>query len=96
VKEQVLTASTISLAVSVIGGWLWATSYFMVRSDADAFHVDIRKDVRRAYLELKIDAANTELTFLEREGVAPEEQREYDLQKLLVERMAAQLMELER
>lgn len=95
-KEQVLTASTISLAVSVIGGWLWATSYFMVRSDADAQHEQFSKDIKHTYLELKIDAANTELTFLERDGVKPEEQRQYDLQKMLVERMTAQMMELEQ
>ena len=93
-REQALTVSTLSLAVSVIGGWIWATSYFMTRADAEAAHLEVKNQIRRAYLELKIDAGNTELAFLERGGVTPDERRQYDLQKMLVERMSSQLMEL--
>jgi len=95
VKEQVLTASTISLAVSVIGGWLWATSYFMTRADGDAVHDELVVDIKRSYLELKIDQATTEIVFLERnENMDAGQERQYELLKFSIERMTEQLMEL--
>lgn len=94
-KEQVLTASTISLAVSVVGGWLWATSYFMVRADADKEHARFSREIKLSYLELKIDQATSELVFLERNAeLDTGQQRRHDLLKFSIERMTAQLMEL--
>ena len=94
-KPDVVTMSTISLAVTVVGGWIWATSYFMVRADADGVHSDMVKTIRTQYLELKIDQANTELVFIEQAGVAVTEERQYDLLKFSVERMTQQLLELD-
>ena len=95
-KPDVITMSTISLAVAVISGWLFATQYFMTRSDADTAHLGFKHDIRETYLELKIDSANGELAFIERGGIEENEQRKYELLKFSVERMTLSLMELEK
>ncbi len=95
-KPDVLTMSTISLAVMVVSGFLWAQAYFMTRSDADVAHASFKYDMRSVYLELKIDGANGELSFIEKDGIIPEEQRKYDLLKFSVERMTQLLMGLEK
>jgi hypothetical protein len=89
-----LTTGTISLAITIIGGWLWVTSYFVTQADADAIHADAKHDLRETYLELKIDQANGTMAFIEQAGISDDERREYDLQKFSVERMTQQLMEL--
>ena len=104
--DKALTAGTISLAVTIIGGWLWATTYFMVRADADDFHESIsvaleeavkelKKSDRTSYLELKIDQSNTEMAFIEQAGIADVELRQYELLKFSVERMTHALLELD-
>ncbi len=95
-KPDVLTMSTISLAVMVVSGFLWAQAYFMTRVDADNAHADFKHDIRSTYLELKIDSANGELSFIEKDGILAEEQRKYDLLKFSVERMTQLLMGLEK
>jgi hypothetical protein len=94
-KPDAITVSTITLAISVVGGWIWATTFFMVRADADDMHEKFKKDIRKAYLELKIDQHTTEMVFIEQAGIANEELRDYDLLKFSVERMTGQLMELQ-
>jgi len=95
-KPDVLTMSTISLAVMVVSGFLWAQAYFMTRADADAAHASFKYDMRSVYLELKIDSANTEMSFIEQSGVGTDEKRKYDLLKFSVERMTQALMGLEK
>ncbi len=95
-KPDVITMSTITLAVSVIGGWIFAGEFFMTRDDADIAHSGFKHDIRETYLELKIDSANGELAFIEKDGVIPDEQRKYDLLKFSVERMTLTLMELDK
>jgi hypothetical protein len=90
-----LTTGTISLAVTIIGGWMWVTTFFMTRTDADIIHESTKHDLRETYLELKIDSANTEMAFIERSGVQTEDERKYDLLKFSVQRMTQQLMDLQ-
>jgi hypothetical protein len=95
-RPDVVTMSTISLAVTVVGGWIWATTYFMVRNDADIVHDGLVRDIRAQYLELKIDSAQTELVFIEADGVQAGELRNYELLKFSVQRMTEQLMDLDK
>ncbi len=106
-KPDVLTMSTISLAVMVVSGFLWAQTYFMTRVDADAVHdtynkaltnavIELKKSDKVSYLELKIDQYNGNMAFIERGGVQSEEQRQYDLMKFSVERMTQTLMSMEK
>jgi hypothetical protein len=90
-----ITTGTISLAITIVGGWMWVTTFFMTRSDADIVHAASKHDLRETYLELKIDQANTTMAFIEQDGVATEETREYELFKFSVQRMTQQLMELQ-
>ena len=94
--DKALTFGTISLAVSIIGGWIWATTFFMTRADADEAHLSFARSIRIQYLELKIDQHNTELAFIEQAGIATVEQRQYDLLKFSVERMTQQLLEMDK
>lgn len=94
-KPDVITMSTITLAVTVIGGWIFAGEFFMTRADADLAHLGFKYDIRETYLELKIDSANTEMSFIEQGGVLTEEKRKYDLLKFSVERMTQSLMEMD-
>jgi hypothetical protein len=89
-----ITTGTISLAITIVGGWLWVTSYFVTQADADAVHATTKHDLRETYLELKSDQANTEMAFIEQNGVNDTEKRRYELLKFSVERMTQQLMEL--
>jgi hypothetical protein len=102
---QPVTYATITLVVSIVGGWIWANNHFMVRSDADVFHVEFAEaadvlhaefaaTVRKTYLELKIDQHNGTMAFIEDSGIDESERREYDLLKFGVERMTDQLLEL--
>jgi hypothetical protein len=95
-KPDVLTMSTVSLAVSVVLGWLWIETHFVTQAAADATHDGFTKDIRTQYLELKIDQFNTELAFIEQAGVANEETRRYELLKFGVQRMTQQLLELDK
>jgi hypothetical protein len=90
-----ITTTTISLAITIIGGWMWVTTFFMTRADADSIHAAGRNDLRETYLELKIDQANTEMAFIEQGGVQTEETRGYELLKFSVQRMTQQLMDLQ-
>jgi hypothetical protein len=94
-KSQVITVGAISTAITIVGGWMWVTTFFMTRTDADAIHGSFKHDLRETYLELKIDQANTEMVFIEQAGIANEELRAYDLLKFSVTRMTQQLMELD-
>ena len=89
-----LTTGTLSLAVTIIGGWMWVTSFFVTQDSADLAHAAFTQDIRTTYLELKIDNANGELAFIEQGGIRDEDKREYDLLKFSVERMTQSLMEL--
>jgi hypothetical protein len=95
-KSQVITVGAISTAITIVGGWMWVTSFFMTQADADAVHGTFKHDLRETYLELKIDQANTEMAFIERAGIANEELRAYELLKFSVTRMTDQLMELDK
>ena len=90
-----ITTGTISLAVTIVGGWMWVTTFFMTRADADVIHAASKHDLRETYLELKIDQANTEMAFIEQGGVETAETRGYELLKFSVQRMTQQLMDLQ-
>jgi len=105
-KPAAITPATVTFAVTDIGSWLWATTYFMVRSDADTAHelissalsqavLELKKSDRTSYLELKIDQSNTEMAFIEQAGIADVELRQYELLKFSVERMTAALLKLD-
>jgi len=91
-----LTTGTVSLAVTIVVGWLWVTAYFVTQDQADDIHFRLANDIKETYYEVKIDAANAELTFIELEGVKPEEQRQYDLRSFEVQFMTKKLAELNR
>ena len=93
-KPQPITFATVSLVITIVGGWLWATTYFMTRADADVAHTAAEDSIRTTYLELKIDQHNTELAFIEQGGVADTEKRQYDLLNFSVQRMTQQLMDI--
>lgn len=92
---KAVTFSTVSFAVTIVGAWIWITNFVMLQSDADAAHAGLVQDIRTTYLELKIDAANGDMAFIEQNGIDQTEQREYDLLKFSVERMTASLMDLQ-
>jgi hypothetical protein len=69
---------------AVLAGWFWVDSHFATT-----------EDVRAIYLEIKVDQANTELLFIERDGILDDERRRYDLLKKMVEDMSSKLMELD-
>ena len=94
--DNALTVGTISLVATILGGWLWVDSYFITRAEADTAHTGFKTEIRETYLELKIDGANSEMAFIERDGVKDEERRRYDLLKFGVERMSQSLMDLEK
>jgi len=94
--DKAITAGTISLIVTIIGFWAWVDSYFITRAEAEVAHHGFKTEIRETYLELKIDGANSELAFIERDGVKDEERRRYDLLKFGVERMSQTLMDLEQ
>jgi division protein CdvB (Snf7/Vps24/ESCRT-III family) len=96
-KAVIATLSTIA---SIILGWLWVESHFVTNKEAAAVHTELaradenlKKVVTEATLELKIDDANTMLAFIERGGVEPDEQRQYDLLQHTVKAMTTKLME---
>ena len=91
--SDAITPATITFVVTIIGSWIWATTYFMVRADADETHAAFSTDIRTQYLELKIDQYNTELVFIEQDGISDVERRRFDLLKFGVERMSQQLYE---
>jgi hypothetical protein len=94
--DKVLTVGAVSGAITVIGGWMWVTAYFVTQADADSAHGMFKHDLRETYLELKIDQANTEMAFIEQAGIAVAEERAHSLLKFSVERMTQQLLELDK
>jgi hypothetical protein len=92
---QVITVGAISTAITIVGGWMWVTTFFMTRADGDFAHNAVKHDLRETYLELKIDQANTEMAFIEQAGIAVKEERAHSLLKFSVERMTQQLLELD-
>lgn len=91
-----VTTGTISLAVTIVGGWLWVSSYFVTQTDADTIHASLAREISKTYYEVKIASANAELAFIEKGGVEEGERRTYELRKFEVQFMTTKLNELRR
>ena len=94
IQATAITAGTVTAAVPIVGAWLWIEAHFIPRAEADKLHAALGAQIQEIYIDSKIDAANTEMDFIEQGGVDLEERRKYDLLKFSVERLTGQLLEL--
>lgn len=91
-------AIPVTLAASIIGGWLWVTNFFVTHEAAEQIHAQYlerkeadevyltRKAWELAYIEMQLTLTNSELRYWE--GVAkmtPADTRQYDLLKISAE-----------
>jgi len=82
------------LIAVIIGGWLWATTYFYTRIDADFAHQSMANMIERGQLNFEIGKVNTEMAFIESDGIEESEQRDYSLLMFQLEHHTKRLLVL--
>jgi hypothetical protein len=93
-----ITTGTVSLVITIVGGWLWVSTYFITRVEANDAHEAAQHSISETLLEMRIDQANTEMLFMEQEGLEnlnDDDQRDYDLLKFKVQRMTQQQIDMD-
>jgi hypothetical protein len=77
---KAITHSTLALAITIVGGWLWVTTYFVTQERADAVHELINRRTTEIYLDMTVRNAQRELEILDAKGVlTPADIRRYEL-----------------
>ena len=82
------------LVAVIIAGWLWATTYFYTRADADFAHQSMETMIERGQLNFEIGKVNTEMAFIEAGGIDGVEQRDYNLLMFQLEHHTKRLLVL--
>ena len=84
-----LTLKNLSYPVQIvgvlIGGWLWVTTFFMTRVDANEAHEHIGKSVERVTILWEIAEVHSDLDFIEKDGISKEEKRDHERLKFKLE-----------
>ena len=100
-----MSAASISFPagmVMAIVAAVWQAPYYFVTVEAatvqhkalESQQDDIKTAITQVYLELSIGTANTEMGYMEREGIITDQQRRhYDLLQFSVQDMTKKLME---
>ncbi len=93
-----LTLKNLSYPVQIvgvlIGGWLWVTTFFMTRVDANEAHEHIGKSVERVTILWEIAEVNSDLDFIEKDGITNAEKRDHERLKFKLEFLIKKSLEL--
>ena len=84
----------LQLVAVIIGGWLWVEAVFMTRVDANEAHEHIGKSVERVTIKWEIAEVNSDLDFIEKDGISDAERRDHERLRFKLEFLIKKSLEL--
>lgn len=82
------------ICVAIIAGWMWVSTFFYTRTDAEAAHDSMERLIERGNLNFEIGKVNAEMDFIEQDGVDANELRDYKLLEFQLEHHTKRLLVL--